>query len=172
MTVRLFLMFCLLELTACSSLPGVQWLSQFSALSPFKIDIRQGNSLDPKQIDKLKLGMTRAQVQFIMGTSLLIDPFRPDRWDYVYSLQHDGKTVEFHKLELYFEQDKLSRIVNDFGKTPIITAKPSASVVSAPSSTVPDAASPVVPASVVTTPATVTPLPATVTMPPAKIEVK
>ncbi len=166
MTVRLFLMFCLLELTACSSLPGVQWLSQFSALSPFKIDIRQGNSLDPKQIDKLKLGMTRAQVQFIMGTSLLIDPFRPDRWDYVYSLQHDGKTVEFHKLELYFEQDKLSRIVNDFGKTPVVITAPApapAPAVAVPSSVLPVAASPVV-----ATPVAATPVSTTANMIPGK----
>ncbi len=162
MTVRLFLMFCLLELTACSSLPGVQWLSQFSALSPFKIDIRQGNSLNPKQIDKLKLGMTRAQVQFIMGTSLLIDPFRPDRWDYVYSLQHDGKTVEFHKLELYFEQDKLSRIVNDFGKTPVVITAP-APAVAVPSSVLPVAASPVV-----ATPVAATPVSTTANMIPGK----
>ena len=162
MTVRLFLMFCLLELTACSSLPGVQWLSHFSALSPFKIDIRQGNSLDPKQIDKLKLGMTRAQVQFIMGTSLLIDPFRPDRWDYVYSLQHDGKTVEFHKLELYFEQDKLSRIVNDFGKTPILIAAP------APAVAVPSSVTPVAASSAAATPVSATPVSATANQSPSK----
>ena len=79
----------LLGLTGCSTLPGVQWLSRFSFISPYKMDIRQGNSLNADKIAQLKLGMTRAQVQFLMGTPLISDIFHKDRWDYIYNFQHN-----------------------------------------------------------------------------------
>jgi outer membrane protein assembly factor BamE len=42
-------------------------------------------------LDKLKPGMTPAQVRFILGTPLVVDPFHKDRWDYVYRLERGGK---------------------------------------------------------------------------------
>ncbi len=156
MRARLFLILSLAGLTGCSSLPGVQWLSKFSFLSPYKIDIRQGNSLDPKQVAQLQLGMTRAQVQFIMGSPLISDVFHANRWDYIYSLQHDGKTVETHRVELYFEQDKLTRINKDSGLD-----LPPVAAASTTSPGVPAPAAPVL-AAPVTVPVTapVTPVPA------------
>lgn len=113
MRVRLLLVASLMSLTACASLPGVDWLSHFSAFSPYKIDIQQGNYLDPKAIAQLKLGMTKPQVQFIMGSSLISDPFRPEKWDYIYDLQRDEKTVERERLELTFVDGKLTQIDNN-----------------------------------------------------------
>ena len=53
-------------------------------LKPYKIDVQQGNFLDQEMVAKLKPGMTRSQVRFLLGTPLIADPFHPDRWDYVY----------------------------------------------------------------------------------------
>ena len=97
-------------LTGCSELPGVQYLSRISFLSPYKVDIRQGNYFDDAMLDKLKPGMTRDQVQFIMGTPLVNDAFNTNRWDYVYSYRHAGKIMADRHVVIYFEQDKLSRI--------------------------------------------------------------
>jgi len=79
----------------------------------YKMDIRQGNFVTAEMLDKLKLGMTRQQVRYVLGTPLVSDPYHGDRWDYVYRLEHDRELVEKHKLTLYFEADRLSRIVED-----------------------------------------------------------
>ena len=97
-------------LPGCSTLPGMGLLTRLSFLSPYKMDIRQGNYIDPVAVAKLKPGMTRQQVQFIMGTPLISDVFHADRWDYIYSLQHAGKLVTTQQLTLYFKDDRLDRI--------------------------------------------------------------
>ena len=45
--------------------------------SVYKLDVQQGNVIDPKQLALLKLGMDKQKVEFIMGTPLLADPFHP-----------------------------------------------------------------------------------------------
>ncbi len=149
----------LLGLTGCSTLPGVQWLSRFSFISPYKMDIRQGNSLNANKIAQLKLGMTRAQVQFLMGTPLVSDIFHKDRWDYIYNFQHNGKSVETRRLVLYFDQDKLARIVKDLG-TPAAPAA-AAPVAATSAVTIPAAPAPAAPAAAAPAPAVTTPAAAT-----------
>jgi len=78
----------------------------------YKMDIRQGNYVSQEMREKLKIGMTKAQVRYVLGTPLVNDPFHANRWDYVYRLEHDRKLVEQQNLTLYFEGDKLSRIVD------------------------------------------------------------
>src|SRR5688572_9091823 len=50
----------------------------------YRINIQQGNFLDPKALEQLQAGMTRSQVRFLLGTPMVADAFDPDRWDYVY----------------------------------------------------------------------------------------
>lgn len=79
-------------------------------VSPYRIDVQQGNALEQEAVDKLKVGMTTAQVRFLLGTPLLIDPFRNNRWDYVYNFRKAGKLTEKRRLALFFEGDVLARI--------------------------------------------------------------
>ncbi|WP_374336585.1 outer membrane protein assembly factor BamE [Leeia sp.] len=78
-----------------------------SALKPYKLDIPQGNYVTQDAVDKLKLGMTRSQVRFLLGTPLVQDAFHADRWDYVYQLTQRGETVEDKRFSVWFEGDKL-----------------------------------------------------------------
>ncbi|MGA7750289.1 MAG: outer membrane protein assembly factor BamE [Gallionella sp.] len=89
-------------------------------ISPYKTDIRQGNFVTPDMHEKLKLGMTRPQVRYVLGTPLINDVYHNNRWDYVYCLEHNGKVIEKQKLTLYFEGDNLVRI--DDGSQPVETA--------------------------------------------------
>lgn len=84
-------------------------------LEPYKIDIRQGNWVTPEMRAQLKLGMTRNQVQEVLGTPLIEDPFHANRWDYYYSFAHQGRLVDQKRLTVYFEGDALVRI-DDNGK--------------------------------------------------------
>lgn len=77
----------------------------------YRMDIQQGNLLDPEQVDQVEIGMTRSQVRFLLGTPMVIDTFDPDRWDYVYSLRrgHSRKVARRH-LVVWFEGDTVTRI--------------------------------------------------------------
>ncbi len=81
-----------------------------AACTPYKMDIRQGNYVAPEMREKLKIGMTRSQVHTLLGSPLLTDPFHPNRWDYVYRLEHESQLVEERRLTLYFSGDALKRI--------------------------------------------------------------
>ncbi|MHB1678013.1 MAG: outer membrane protein assembly factor BamE [Sulfuriferula sp.] len=101
----------LFGLAGCSSLPSFSNLAKYNFLSPYKIDIQQGNDVTESKIDKLQIGMTRAQVQFIMGTTVLRDIFHANRWDYIYTMRHDGQLIANRRVTLFFVDDKLDRIV-------------------------------------------------------------
>lgn len=80
----------------------------------YRIDIQQGNAIDQNMINKLKPGMTKSQVAYVMGTPLIIDTFHPNRWDYIYSFHPGNGQREQRKLTLYFTQDEtLSHIEGD-----------------------------------------------------------
>lgn len=93
-------------LTACSSV-------KLGGIGPHRIDVQQGNALDQESVAKLKPGLSRSQVRFLLGTPLLVDPFRNNRWDYVYTFSKRGKLVEQKRITLFFEDDILQRIEGD-----------------------------------------------------------
>lgn len=78
-----------------------------------RIDVQQGNALDQENVSRLKPGLNRSQVRFLLGTPLLVDPFRTDRWDYVYLYYKAGKLTEQKRITLFFEGDTLVRIEGD-----------------------------------------------------------
>jgi outer membrane protein assembly factor BamE len=94
-------------------LAGCKQVPMLPTLTPYKIDIQQGNYVDQQMVAKLKPGMTRSQVRFILGTPLVVDPFRTNRWDYVYVLHKGGELIEQRRIAVIFEQDKLKRIEGD-----------------------------------------------------------
>lgn len=98
--------------TGCANFPWV-----------YKIDIQQGNVISQDQLNKVKPGMTKKQVQFLMGTPLVQDPFHRDRWDYVYTMRPGGEKRTEKKVTMYFEHDKLASIEGDMRPQP--GAKPS-----------------------------------------------
>jgi outer membrane protein assembly factor BamE len=93
-------------------------------IGPHRIDVQQGNALDQESIARLKPGLSRSQVRFLLGTPLVVDPFRTDRWDYVYVLHKAGKLAEQRRLSLFFDGDTLLRIEGQLppGETGVQTA--------------------------------------------------
>lgn len=80
-----------------------------NVVAPYKLDIPQGNIVTADQVAKLKIGMTRSQVRFVIGTPLLTDPFHVDRWDYIYTDARNGKLQQKKTFTVYFENDRLTR---------------------------------------------------------------
>ena len=76
----------------------------------FRIDIQQGNLLEESAIDQVAVGMTRSQVQFLLGSPMIADSFHENRWDYTYYFkQGRSRETERRWFIVYFEAD---RVVN------------------------------------------------------------
>lgn len=115
---RILFPLLLLGLVAGCSVPRI---------GPHRIDVQQGNALDQENVARLKTGLNRAQVRFLLGTPLVVDPFRTDRWDYVYLYYKSGQLTEQKRITLFFEGDTLARIEGDLPE-----ATPAASATVAP----------------------------------------
>lgn len=89
---------------------GCSLTNPIHSLRPYRIDIQQGNEVTQAMLDQLKPGMTPAQVRFVMGTPLIVDPFHADRWDYVLRMEKDGRLIEKRRLTVVFQNGVLQRI--------------------------------------------------------------
>lgn len=84
----------------------------------YRIDIPQGNIVTQEMVDQLRPGLTKQQVNFILGTPIVRDTFHQDRWDYLYSFQPGGGERAQEVLSVFFENNQLIRIEGDFQQTP------------------------------------------------------
>lgn len=111
--VRLGLLGALMAVLAgCASVDGAS-NRMIGLVTPYKIDIVQGNFVSREQVAALKEGMGRAQVRDILGTPLLTDLFHADRWDYVFTFKRQGVEQQSRRVTLFFKQDALTRVVAD-----------------------------------------------------------
>lgn len=114
-----------MTLSGCSKL-SMPEMPSFDFTMPklpsiYKFDIQQGNVITQDMVDKLKPGMTKSQVRFIMGTPLIADTFSQDRWDYFYSLNPADRSGEVReRVAIFFQDDVLVGLRGDFipGGTP------------------------------------------------------
>jgi outer membrane protein assembly factor BamE len=91
----------------------------------YRINIQQGNFLDPKAVEQLSVGMTRSQVRYLLGTPEVPNAFDHDRWDYFFYYKH-GRTrkAEQAQISVYFEDDKVARIEQPRGADKVATTTP------------------------------------------------
>lgn len=99
-------------LAGCSSLNGAS-ARVAGVISPYKMDIVQGNVVTREQFALLKTGMQRAQVREILGTSLLVSIFHADRWDYVFTLKQQGVAPQARKVTVFFKDNVVERTEAD-----------------------------------------------------------
>lgn len=103
----------------------------------YRMAVQQGNYLDARQVNQVQVGMTRAQVRFLLGTPMLPPGFDNDRWDYLYTLQvRTLKRPERQRLTVFFQDDKVARIENAGAPTQVPAG-------TAPAATTPAATGPV-----------------------------
>lgn len=106
-TTLALILLCL-GLSACSG-------SRF--LRPHKIAIQQGNVITQEMVDRLKPGMTKKQVKFVLGTPLIVDTLNFDEWHYIYSLRlGNGDTLK-KVFTVLFADNKLTEITGDYKPT-------------------------------------------------------
>lgn len=93
--------------TSTSAVNPVNWIT------PYKVDVIQGNFVSKEQIELLQPGMTRDQVKAVLGTSLMASLFHSDRWDYVFTLKRQGVEPQSFKYTVFFKDDLLERFSGD-----------------------------------------------------------
>jgi len=79
----------------------------------YKVDVYQGNLLDEEGLAQLKTGLTKRQVQSLIGAPAISDPFHASRWDYISTVSQRGEPVQVRNLVLTFDGDVLAKIEGD-----------------------------------------------------------
>ncbi len=100
------------SLAACSGFNGTS-NRLASIVTPYQIDVVQGNVITREQVDQLRAGLARQSVRDLLGTPLLQSVFHSDRWDYVFSFRRKGEEPQLRKLTVYFKGDLLDRFDAD-----------------------------------------------------------
>ncbi|MCC2607347.1 outer membrane protein assembly factor BamE [Planctobacterium marinum] len=83
----------------------------------YRIDVGQGNYVIQDDVDKLRIGMTKEQVQFVLGAPVLRDSFDENTYYYIYKIKRGMKSrgEDFRKdLVLHFDDGKLAKMTGDF----------------------------------------------------------
>ena len=83
------------------------------SITPYKVEVVQGNFVSKEQVQALKPGMGRQQVRDILGTPLVTSVFHSDRWDYVFTLKRHGVQEQARRLTLFFKGNALDRFEGD-----------------------------------------------------------
>lgn len=102
----------LVTVAGCSSV-GDRTRSALNAITPYKVDVVQGNFVSREQVAQLKPGVTRQQVRELLGTSLLTDVFHTNRWDYVFTIKRQGVEPQQRRLTIFFNGELLERFEGD-----------------------------------------------------------
>ena len=101
-------------LCACKSVD----VPKVPGITPYRMVIQQGNYISQEMVAQLKVGMTKEQVRYVLGTPLVTDIFHADRWDYVFFREHADGKKEQRNLSVVFEKDRLARVIGDLVAAP------------------------------------------------------
>jgi outer membrane protein assembly factor BamE len=96
-------------------------------VTPYRIEIQQGNYVSQEMVSQLRVGMSKEQVRFVLGTPLVTDVFHANRWDYIYYRELGRGKREQRALAVFFEDGKLARLSGD-----IVAADPAAARTTTP----------------------------------------
>jgi outer membrane protein assembly factor BamE len=97
-----------LTLGGCQSLQSSD--NFLGVITPYRIEVVQGNVVTKEQAAVVKTGMTRSQVRDILGSPLLADPFHADRWDYVFTIKRQGAEPQLRRVKASFVGDSLTAL--------------------------------------------------------------
>ncbi len=79
-------------------------------ITPYKVEIVQGNVVTQEQVDRVRTGMSRPQVRDILGSPLLADVFHADRWDYVFTIRRQGTEPQRRNVVAIFDGERLKSL--------------------------------------------------------------
>ena len=83
------------------------------SITPYKVEVVQGNVIAKEQVEALQKGMSRQQVKDLLGTPLLASVFHANRWDYVFTIKRKGVPEQERRFTVYFDDTGLERYEGD-----------------------------------------------------------
>jgi outer membrane protein assembly factor BamE len=92
-------------LAGCQSLQTSE--NFLGVITPYRVEVVQGNVITSEQAAMAKPGLSRAQVRDVLGSPLLADPFHADRWDYVFTIRRQGAAPQLRRVVVRFKSDVL-----------------------------------------------------------------
>ena len=98
----------ILSLAGCESLQSSD--NFLGVITPYRVEVVQGNVVTREQAARIRPGMSRAQVRDALGSPLLTDAFHHDRWDYVFTIRRQGAEPQRRRVVLMFDGDQLKSI--------------------------------------------------------------
>jgi outer membrane protein assembly factor BamE len=101
-----------LLLAGCGSMQNVG-RSMTNVITPYRVEVVQGNFVSKEQVEALQKGMSREQVRQVLGTPLVSSLFHGDRWDYVFTLRRRGVEPQRRHLTVWFKDDMMDRAEGD-----------------------------------------------------------
>ncbi|HZY15855.1 MAG TPA: outer membrane protein assembly factor BamE, partial [Ramlibacter sp.] len=99
-------------LSACGTVNGLSH-SFARSITPYQVEVVQGNFVSKEQVDALQPGMSREQVRQILGSPLVTSLFHADRWDYVFTLRRKGAPLQQRRLTVFFQGEAMARVEGD-----------------------------------------------------------
>lgn len=99
-------------LAGCNSIDGAAHRVA-NVVTPYKVDVVQGNFVSKEQVEALQPGMSRQQVRDILGTPLVTSVFHGDRWEYVFTIKRPDVESQIRKLTVFFKGDSFARAEGD-----------------------------------------------------------
>ena len=135
-------LFAGLPLSACAGTStGSSAINPVNWITPYKVDVIQGNFVSSEQVALLAVGMSRLQVKEVLGTPLVTSIFHDDRWDYVFTFKRQGVQSQSYRYTVFFKGNRLESFSGDdmpteaefitrldnqrtLGKIPVLQATP------------------------------------------------
>lgn len=100
--------------TLVAALAGCQSLQSsdnfLGVVTPYRVEVVQGNIITSEQAAQVKPGLSRAQVRDVLGSPLLTDIFHADRWDYVFTIRRQGAAAQLRRVVVRFKGEALESI--------------------------------------------------------------
>jgi outer membrane protein assembly factor BamE len=76
----------------------------------YKQPIYQGSLIEKNAVEQLQVGMSKQDVQVLLGTPSIADPFSKDRWDYTATQRVNRRgTTEIKNFVVWFENDAVTK---------------------------------------------------------------
>ena len=107
-TLHAFVVAGSLALAGCASLQSTD--NFLGVITPYRLEVVQGNVITREQATLVKPGQSRAQVRDVLGSPLLADPFHTDRWDYVFTIRRQGAAPQLRRVVVRFKGEALESI--------------------------------------------------------------
>jgi outer membrane protein assembly factor BamE len=105
-------LFLIATLAACSFVEDPM-AKAMSKMTPYRIEVVQGNFVSKEQLQALRPGMTRRQVKEILGTPLIASVFHANRWDYAFTIKRQGTAPQQRKLSVFFKDDVFEHVESE-----------------------------------------------------------